>query len=151
VEAGLGRLVEAWTAARRDDALGRLVLALADGIGRARASGAPPSVGVPILVRLARRAPTFALRRRAYEALEHLDAVASLEPASYLADQLRRNGTDSCRIRRWYVARLAALRDPSTRRVLVAERERRGGFLNLERVGACLDDVVNPALAAMER
>ncbi len=103
------------------------------------------------LASIARGAPTFALRRQAYEALEARNETRLVGPLAFLTEELAKNATDSCELRRWYVARIAALRIPSTRPLLVREKERRGGFLDLDRKGGCLDPVVNPALAAFDR
>ena len=103
------------------------------------------------LARLVREAPSFGLRREAYEALEARDAVDTLEDRLiWLTTELKRNGTDHCTLRKWYVARIAALRDPSTVDLLKSERYRKGGFLNLEPKGRCMHDVVWPALQAMK-
>lgn len=136
----LHELVERWADAR-EAALIELFLSTA-----ARAA---PTEAAPLFARLAKRAPTFALRRRAYEALESSGETELLDRAAYLVDELRRNGTDSCTIRRWYVERIAALRDPETVTVLLRERGRRGGFLGLERKGTCLASIVNEALEEM--
>ena len=101
------------------------------------------------LLELTLLAPSFALRREAYEGLERHGWAQELNQLAYLKDQLRRNGTHHCRIRRWYVERLIALDEPSIRPVLIAERNRRGGFLNLERVNRCLRADIDAALARL--
>ena len=134
-------LADRWIQQKRSRAVGALIEVLSR-LGED--SGAEE-----MLAHLAQEAFTFPLRRSAYEGLEQLGLEAVLDQKAYLVRELRRNQTDACTIRRWYVQRLAALRDPSTRGILIRELERRGGFLGLERKGTCLARIVRPALRDM--
>ena len=133
------RATDRWIRANLRTAIHSLIEVLSD---------APRSKFDSVLAYLVKEAPSFRLRRRAFEGLEARDAVERIDRVSYLIEELARNGSDECRIRAWYVSRLVKeLDDPRVRPILIREQSRRGGFLNLQRKGACMDLMVKSALA----
>lgn len=134
--------VRTWVAQGDEDRVQRTLKAT-------RAAPPRPGPAPAFLIELVHRSPTFALRRKAYEALERHGWESSLDRLSYLTGQLNRNGTNRCPIRRWYVERLIALQEPRARTTLVNERNRRGGFLGMERVNRCLTAEIDAALASL--
>ena len=99
-----------------------------------------------LLADLAKRAPRPRERREAYRGLERLGVDDRLDRFAYLTTNLRRNPTDHCELRRWYVQRLIALDDPRAANALRNELDRRTGFLNLSRTARCMEDRIERAL-----
>ncbi len=100
----------------------------------------PKKEWLPMLTELAQTARRPAERRQAWEVLEALGDFGSLDPFTYLSDQLERNRTGRCAIRKWYVKRLIDLNDPRTRESLMAERKRP------KRYWACMTADIGEAL-----
>jgi tetratricopeptide (TPR) repeat protein len=116
------------------EAVPEVVARLHEGTRRERARGAAlvtslaergaPS-GAPLLARLTEEAPTFRLRRKAFEGLERLGATDAVDELGFLTRELRTNRTGRCELRRWYVKRLAALGGPEAEALVAAEKARR--------------------------
>jgi len=104
----------------------------------------------PLLAELTERAPKYAHRRLAYEGLETHDATDRVDRFAFLSRDLKNNGTDVCRIRRWYVGRLAALNDPRALPLLEKELRRRSGFLSLGRSSGCMRAELRRAIKALK-
>ena len=88
-------------------------------------SESPEGPWAPLLTELAQTARRPHERRRAWEILERIDDFGTLDPFTYLSEQLRRNHTSRCQIRAWYVRRLIALEDPRVVPVLREEAARK--------------------------
>ena len=84
-------------------------------------SEAPNPAWAPLLTELAQIARRPSERRQAWEALERIGDFGTLDPFTYLSDQLNRNPTVRCAIRAWYVTRLIHLEDERTRPIVEAE------------------------------
>lgn len=143
-QASLQSRVEQWIRQRDVSQLKR-VLASARSVAFVNAT----DFSTEVLIRLAQKGISFRMRRRAYEGLERSGRVHELNRKAFLLEELKSLRTDRCETRKWYVRRLAALRDPSTKQVLLQERNRRGGFLDLEVKGRCLRDLVDSAVQNM--
>ncbi|MBI2374343.1 MAG: serine/threonine protein kinase [Deltaproteobacteria bacterium] len=103
----------------------------------------------PFLAELSRSAPTGALRRTSYEAVERLMRTGLLGPKAYLLSELEKESRSDCETRRWYVKRLIELGDPEVVPALKKEAGRRGGFLNLFSQSECMSADIEKALKAI--
>lgn len=103
-----------------------------------------------LLVEAAERNPQAPVRRRAYEGLERMKEEKRLDAFTFLSEGLRKDGTDKCENRRWYVERLAKLQDPRVVPIFKKEQTRKGGFLGLERTGECMYDLLEATLKKYE-
>lgn len=113
---------------------------------------APAELASAPLVVFAREGASFGLRRRAFEALERFSRTEALgDVEAYLIRELRRNGTDVCTLRKWYVERLKDLPGEEVERVLRQERDRRTGFLDLEDKTGCMARLIDAALEQRRR
>lgn len=121
---------------------GRILIGAVSELGDAGAS--------PLLVEVAERSSQAAVRRRAYEGLERMKEEKRLDAFTFLSEGLRKDGTDKCENRRWYVERLARLADPRVVPIFKKEKSRKGGFLGLERTGECMYDLLDSTLAKYE-
>ena len=105
---------------------------------------APKPEWQALLTELAQTARRPHERRRAWEALERLGDFGTLDPFTYLSEQLERNRTVKCSIRFWYVRRLIALGDPRVRPILHDELGRP------RRQRACMMSELHAALGQPE-
>lgn len=101
---------------------------------------APDPSWLPLLTELAQTARRPSERRLAWEGLEGIGQFGTLDPFSYLSNQLKRNPTVRCSIRSWYVTRIIALGDPRSRPIIEAETERPS------RQRACMENELQAAL-----
>lgn len=101
------------------------------------------SRSTPLFVHAAREAHSFQLRRMAYERLETLKEFEDLDRFDWLSEQLERNNTRVCKIRKWYVSRLIELDDARARPLL--EKEGKGR----RRKTGCMNEMIATALSQM--
>ena len=135
-----------------DDKLGHDIRALAerkvDGVeglvGVAARSGPPASA--TLLTYLAKSAPTATMRQAAYEGLERLGETERLDRFEFLSLQLNYSGAADCASRKWYVERLARLRDPRALRLFRRERARKGGPWGLAPASGCMKALLDRAI-----
>jgi predicted Zn-dependent protease len=104
----------------------------------------------PLLVQVAESGGPSAVRRRAYEGLERMKEAGRLDAFTFLSEGLRKDGTDKCETRRWYVERLARLGDKRVVPIFKKELSRKGGFLGLERTGDCMSDLLEATIKKFE-
>ena len=130
------------TAAQSKEKSGRVLIGALAELGDAGAS--------PLLVQVAESAGPPAVRRRAYEGLERMKEAGRLDPFTFLSEGLRKDGTDKCETRRWYVERLAKLGDKRVVPIFKKELSRKGGFLGLERTGDCMSDLLEASIQKYE-
>jgi tetratricopeptide (TPR) repeat protein len=104
----------------------------------------------PLLIEVAERASQPPVRRRAYEGLERMKQDGRLDAFTFLSEGLRKDGTDKCDTRRWYVERLARIEDKRVVPIFKKELSRKGGFLNLESTGDCMTELLERTIRKYE-
>ncbi|MCK6551438.1 protein kinase [Myxococcota bacterium] len=109
------------------------------------------SGGAALLADVAENAPVQRMRSHAFQALERLGETHRLDLFTYLSGELEKVRAESCKTRKWYIDRLAALDDPRALPVLKRERGRRGGLFNLEDVNGCMADELKSYISKLEK
>lgn len=83
-----------------------------------------PVRAAPMLARLTTEAPSFRLRRKAFEGLERVKATDAIDAYLFLSTELDANRSGRCPVRRWYVERLIGLEDERAATIVSRERSR---------------------------
>lgn len=107
---------------------------------------APHAEAGPLLATMAQQAPTTNLRRTAYEGLERLDQTNRIETMSYLSAELKKVGSKRCPIRKWYVDRLIATKDPEMVPLLKRQLRKKDGLFGIIPQSQCMERVIRSAL-----